>query len=88
MFTPKTQAVAGGVFNTISQTRGKRGLGPHGSVANEVTNHSAFLNKRSPEALLMGYRAAFWSCVALTVAGLCIGVWGLRKIGNVGQKMD
>lgn len=88
MFPPKTQGVAGGVFNTISQTGKNVGLALTALVANEVTNHAARLDKRGPDALLAGYRAAFWFCVALTVTSLCVSVWGLRKIGKVGRKMD
>lgn len=88
MFPPKTQGVAGGVFNTISQTGKNVGLALAALVANEVTANSLLIDKHSPQALLVGYRAAFWFCVALTIASLCVSVWGLRKIGIVGQKMD
>jgi nitrate/nitrite transporter NarK len=88
MFPPKTQGVAGGVFNTISQTGKAVGLALTALVANEVTANYLSVDKDSPEALLKGYRAAFWFCVALAVASLCVSVWGLRKIGKVGRKMD
>lgn len=88
MFPPKTQGVAGGVFNTISQTGKNVGLALTALIANEVTAHSQSTNKQSPEASLTGYRAVFWFCVGLTGASLCISIWGLRKIGKVGQKKD
>ncbi len=88
MFPPKTQGVAGGVFNTISQTGKNVGLALTALIANEVTAHSLSTDKQSPDALLTGYRAAFWFCAGLTSASLCISIWGLRKIGKVGQKKD
>jgi nitrate/nitrite transporter NarK len=88
MFSPKTQGVAGGVFNTISQTGKSVGLALTALVANEVTANFSSIDKHSPKNLLIGYRAAFWFCVALTVISLCVSIWGLRKIGKVGRKMD
>jgi nitrate/nitrite transporter NarK len=88
MFPVKDQGIAGGVFNTVSQTGKSVGLALTALIANEVTAHSKCTNKQSPEALLEGYRAAFWFCVALAVISLCFSVWGLRKIGKVGRKMD
>lgn len=88
MFPPKTQGVAGGVFNTISQTGKSVGLALTALVANEVTAYSLTNNKDRTDALLKGYRAAFWFCVSLMLTSLCISVWGLRKIGKVGRKRD
>ncbi|KFY89735.1 hypothetical protein V500_05524 [Pseudogymnoascus sp. VKM F-4518 (FW-2643)] len=88
MFPPKTQGVAGGVFNTVSQTGKSVGLALTALVANQVTQNSAIREKDSPEALLVGYHSAFWFCVGLTLASLVISVWGLRRIGNVGIKSE
>jgi nitrate/nitrite transporter NarK len=88
MFPPKTQGVAGGVFNTISQTGKGVGLGLTALVANGITANYPSSNKSSPEALLKGYRAAFAFCAALFAASLLLSIWGLRKIGKVGRKMD
>ena len=88
MFPAKTQGVAGGVFNTISQIGKTVGLALSAVIANGVTARSSFTDKHGPEALMIGYRAAFWYCFALTVASLCVSVWGLRKIGKVGLKRE
>ncbi len=88
IFSPKTQIVTGGAFNIVSQTGKNVSLALTALVAYEVIANSAFIDKQSPEALLIGYRAAFWFCVALTVTSLCVTVWGLRMIGNVGRKID
>jgi nitrate/nitrite transporter NarK len=88
MFPPKTQGIAGGVFNTVSQTGKSVGLALTALIANEVTAHSRHVDKQSPDALLEGYRAAFGFCLALAVCSLGISVWGLGKIGKVGRKTD
>lgn len=89
MFPPKTQGVAGGVFNTVSQTGKNVGLALSALIANQVTaQYPPVVDKHDPEALLAGYRAAFWFCAGLTGASLGLSVWGLRNIGKVGQKKD
>ena len=89
MFPPRTQGVAGGVFNTVSQTGKNVGLALAALIGNAVTANSLSTGERDElGALLSGYRAAFWFCVALIVASLCVSVWGLRKIGKVGRKRD
>ncbi|CAD0095961.1 unnamed protein product, partial [Aureobasidium mustum] len=88
MFPPSEQGVAGGVFNTISQTGKSVGLALTLLIAQQVTANSSYEDKTSPEALMHGYRAAFWFCVALIVASLLVSVWGLRRIGKVGLKKD
>jgi nitrate/nitrite transporter NarK len=88
MFPPGEQGVAGGVFNTISQTGKSVGMALTLLIAQQVTANSSYADKTSPEALMVGYRAAFWFCVALIVASLLVSVWGLRRIGKVGLKKD
>lgn len=48
MFPPKTQGVAGGVFNTVSQTGKSVGLAVTALVANKVTQHSGYRIKNQP----------------------------------------
>jgi Na+/melibiose symporter-like transporter len=88
MFPPGEQGVAGGVFNTISQTGKSVGMALTLLIAQQVTANSSHEDKTSPEALMVGYRAAFWFCVALIVSSLLVSVWGLRRIGKVGLKKD
>ncbi|KAI9722833.1 MAG: hypothetical protein M1828_004399 [Chrysothrix sp. TS-e1954] len=87
-FSGELQGIAGGVFNTVSQIGKSIGLALASVVANTVTQRSRFEDKKSPEALFEGYRAAFWFCFALNVATLVLSLLGLRKIGKVGLKRD
>lgn len=55
-------------------------------ISTAVTSESAFADKSSPEALLAGYRAAFWACFALMVLATLAGGIGLRHVWRVGVK--
>ena len=88
IFPAKTQALAGGVFNTISQIGKSVGLALVAVIAASVTKDSEFKDKSSPEALLQGYRVTFWFDFALIVCTVGVSAWGLRKIGKVGHKRD
>lgn len=88
VFPAKTQGLAGGVFNTISQIGKSVGLALVAVIASSVTANSDYANKSSPDALNTGYRAAFWFCFALCAFTLAIALWGLQRIGNVGHKRD
>jgi hypothetical protein len=57
-------------------------------IASAVTAHSEYDDKGSPEALLKGYKAPFWFCFATILANVVVSMWGLRKIGKVGDKRD
>lgn len=88
VFPSKTQGLAGGVFNTVSQIGKSVGLALVAVIASSVTEQSSFTDKSSPEALMVGYRATFWFCLALCAATLVLTTWGLRRIGKVGHKRD
>jgi len=88
VFPPKTQGLAGGVFNTISQIGKSVGLALVAVIAATVTKESDFTDKESPRALLQGYIATFWFCFGLILATLAISVWGLRRVGKVGHKKE
>ena len=88
VFPTKTQALAGGVFNTIAQVGKSIGLATSAVIADRVTARSSSEDKQSPEALLEGYRATFWYCFALSLATLVICLLGLRNIGRVGVKRE
>jgi len=88
IFTPKTQALAGAVFNTVAQFGTSIGLTVLAIISASVTNRSEHESKGSPEALMLGYRAAFWACFALMMLACGIGTWGLRKVGKVGLKRE
>ncbi|KAL2203507.1 integral membrane protein [Sarocladium strictum] len=88
VFPEKTQATAGGVYNTIAQIGKSLGLASSAIIAAAITAESNFKDKESPSALLQGYRAVFWYCLGLNVLTLILSIWGLRKIGKVGAKRD
>ncbi len=88
VFPPKTQGLAGGVFNTVSQIGKSVGLALVAVIAATITKGSDYQNKSSPEALLKGYNATFWFCFALILTTLAVTGWGLMKVGKVGHKRD
>ena len=88
VFPAKTQALAGGVFNTISQIGKAVGLALVAVIAASITKHSDNTDKSSPEALLKGYKATFWFCFAWIMTTVAISLLGLRRIGKVGAKRD
>lgn len=88
VFPAKTQGLAGGVFNTVSQIGKSVGLALVAVIASSVTQRSAYVDKSRPDALMVGYSAAFFFCFALSIATLLLAVWGLRRIGKVGHKRD
>ena len=87
-FTPKTQGLAGAVFNVVAQFGTSIGLTIFAIISAGVTQGSVYSDKASPEALMIGYRAVFWTCFALMLAACGVGALGLRKIGKVGLKRD
>jgi len=87
-FTPKTQGLAGAVFNVVAQFGTSIGLTIFAIISAGVTQGSPYENKKSPEALMLGYRAVFWTCFGLMMAACCFGAWGLRKVGKVGLKRE
>lgn len=88
VFPPKTQGLAGGVFNTVSQIGKSVGLALVAVIAASVTKDSEFKDKESPRALLQGYRATFWFCFALVLTTLVVSAWGLKRVGKVGHKRE
>jgi Na+/melibiose symporter-like transporter len=88
VFPARTQALAGGVFNTVAQIGKSVGLATSGVIATSITEHSGYREKESPEALMVGFRAVFWYLFALSCATGMLFVWGLRGIGKVGMKRE
>lgn len=90
-FPTRTQALAGAVFNTISQFGQALGLATISVISSTVTRRAQAverLDEASPAALLKGYHAGFWTSFAWMVIVCCIGGFGLRKVGRVGLKRD
>ena len=88
VFPPRTQALAGAIFNIMNQFGTSIGLAVMGVIASSVTQQSDHPDKGSPEALEDGYRATFWAAMVWMLLACCIGIFGLRKVGKVGVKRD
>ncbi|KAF2028722.1 MFS general substrate transporter [Setomelanomma holmii] len=88
VFPAKTQGLAGGVFNTVAQIGKSVGLATSGVIAASITEHLRYRDKESPEALMVGFRAAFWYLFALSCATGLMFIWGLKGIGKIGMKRE
>ena len=88
VFPPRTQALAGAIFNTVSQLGVSIGLTVTSVISASVTKKTHYSDKGSPEALVPGYRASFWTMFACMLLAVVVGGAGLRKLGNVGVKRD
>lgn len=88
VFPTRTQALAGAVFNTVSQLGVSIGLTTMSVISVTVTKDSGVADKGSPEALMKGYRASFWTLFAWMVAACFVGGVGLRRLGKIGVKKD
>jgi hypothetical protein len=77
------QSLAGGVVNEVAQFGNSVGLAVTAAIAASVTEHS-----KSGDALLEGYRAAFWTIFVAATAVMVLTFFGLRKSGLVGTKED
>ncbi|PYI08580.1 MFS general substrate transporter [Aspergillus sclerotiicarbonarius CBS 121057] len=86
MFPAETQGLAAGVFNTVAQVGRSIGLALVALISSSITDKSFPVKDQSPEALLVGYRAAFWFLFAMNVGSLGVSFVGLRKVGNVVKK--
>ncbi|KAJ5780040.1 hypothetical protein N7457_005200 [Penicillium paradoxum] len=87
-WTPKTQGLAGAVFNTVAQFGTSIELTSLAIISAGVMQGSRYSNKDSPKALMAGYRAVFWTCFALMIAACGVGTCGLRKVEKVGLKRE
>ncbi|RYO90849.1 hypothetical protein DL763_005175 [Monosporascus cannonballus] len=75
----KSQSLAGGVFNAVSQIGNSVGLAVTAAISSSVAQQSS-----SDDALLRGYHAAFWTCFAAMLLVVPITLFGLKKGGKVG----
>ncbi|KAL4908225.1 hypothetical protein BDW74DRAFT_188408 [Aspergillus multicolor] len=90
-FPANSQALAGSVFNTISQLGNSVGLAIAAVIAASVSadnNSDTGSSSPSPEQLLQGYRAAYWTIFAGMVMACLVSSFGLRNVGKVGVKRD
>jgi MFS family permease len=94
-FPEKTQALAGAVFNTVTQFGMSLGVGTCQVVSLAVVGKSAgqenngeALGEFEHDAVLNGYRAAFWLMFGYMALCALLAVFGLRKAGQVGLKRE
>lgn len=87
-FPDKTQALAGGVFNTVAQIGKSVGLAVSAVIANSISTSLEHSGKPHPVVLLEGYRGAWWFCLGSSAAAVLISLVGLRNIGRLGVKRD
>ena len=88
VFPPTTQALAGAVFNTVFQLGTAIGIAVMAVISESVTNKSPYHDKNSAEALMSGYKAAFWACFILMFLTTLMGAVGLRKLWKVGVQRE
>lgn len=82
-FPAEIQSVAGSVFNSLAQFGNSVGLAVTATIAASVTEHSN--TKDNTEALMEGFRAAFWTVFASTAIVLVVCLVGLRNTGTIGK---
>ncbi|KAJ0129609.1 Transposable element Tc3 transposase, partial [Fusarium oxysporum f. sp. albedinis] len=75
------QAVAGAVFNTAAQLGNTMGLAAMQIISTWVTKQQEKV-KSPTQALMEGYRATFWTMLALLLICTIVGASGLRKAGK------
>ncbi|BCS19475.1 uncharacterized protein APUU_12303A [Aspergillus puulaauensis] len=77
----ENQALAGAVFNSVSQVGNSVGLAVSAAIAASVTEHSG-------QDTLKGFRAAYWLMFAAMVVVCGFSYFGLRGGGFVGKKNE
>lgn len=88
-FPSKDQALAGGIFNTVTQLGNSIGPAVTAIIASAVTESESDKSEVTLSyAILKGYQSAFWACFAAAVASAVISAIGLRNVGKVGMKKD
>ena len=87
-FPDRTQALAGGVFNTVAQIGKSVGLALTAVIANSVSRNLDHTNRTEASVLLEGYQAAWWFILAITALSIVVSLVGLRHIGKLGLKRE
>lgn len=88
VFPSRTQALGGAVFNTCAQLGTSIGLTITSVITDSKTATSDDVDKSSPAAVMVGYRAVFWALFAWMVFVGLTGAFGLRRVGKIGTKQD
>ena len=85
-FPTRTQGLAGGVFNMMAQIGKSVGIATSAVIARQVTAQVKEVGTK--EALLLGYKAAWWYNCSLSFVSVAVSFWGLRSITRLGVKRD
>jgi len=88
LFPVRTQALAGGVFNTLAQIGNSVGLAITSIVAASVTAKDVAEGGTAQASLWEGYKASFWTCFGACVVSSMICAGGMRGLGKVGLKVE
>lgn len=88
-FPDKTQALAGGVFNTVAQIGKSVGLALTAVIASSISGKAEKEGGKEEEVVLLkGYQAAWWFILGTTVLTILVSLWGLRGMGKLGLKRE
>ena len=83
------QALSGAVFNTCAQLGAAIGLSLTQVIASSVISAQAPAAERSsPDALMRGYRVAFWTMFGWMIFACLVCVAGMRRVGVIGVKRE
>lgn len=89
VFDEDSQSLAGGIFHVATRLGTSLGMATTSSIATSVSQryskHHPSITSGSPEALMVGFRAAGWTIFAAAALSILIGIVGLRGIGIVGK---
>ncbi|KXH63585.1 hypothetical protein CSAL01_09451 [Colletotrichum salicis] len=88
VFPKRMQALSGAVFNTYAQLGTALGLSVAQVIASSATNASSYADKSSPDALVVGYRVAFWAIFGWMMFVCLVCVFGMRRVCVIGVKQD
>lgn len=86
IFPSSRHALAGAVFNTVAQFGSSLGFAVMAIISSSITKSQT--TGTTAEALLLGYKGAFWTCFGLMASGCAVSGFGLRKLGRVGLKKE
>jgi len=82
-FPDSTHALAGAVFNTLSQFGASVGLASVSLISSTVAKRS-----HTPSDLLQGYRACFWTLLGAAIFTCLAGGFGLKRMSEKGMKKE
>jgi hypothetical protein len=87
-FSASKQSLAGSILNTVFQFGSSVGLAVMAVISTSVSDASSHTGEQRTNALLEGYRAAFWTLLGMAILYCFVGAIGLRGIGKIGLKKE